>query len=204
MRYFSLYLVSALIVVFVFQQVNPSLTDNFALKSGEVVGKPWTLLTSIFLHSGILHLLYNSFGLALFGSILEGRIGSAKFLWVFMASGLISGIVAAFFYPATIGASGAVFGVIGVLAVIAPMMIVWVSYIPMPMFIAAVVWAVGDVLGLFMPGEIANAAHLAGLAAGALFGIFLRGKAPLKIMKKPGLSKEKIREWEEEYMFGKK
>ncbi len=203
MRYVSLYLVSAIIAVFIFQQADPSITDSLKLESADVWERPWMLVTHIFVHSGILHLLYNAFGLALFGTILEKKIGSKQFLILFFASGIAAGIASAFFYPASLGASGAVFGIIGALAVLMPMMVVWVSYLPMPMFAAAAFWAAGDLMGFIIPSNVANAAHLAGLAFGLIAGFVLRGRKPLfpkKAKKQPALTKAEIEQWENEYM----
>jgi len=203
MRYVSLYLVSAIIAVFIFQQADPSITDSFKLVSADVWARPWILVTHIFAHSGMLHLLYNALGLALFGTILEKKIGSKRFLILFFASGIAAGIASAFFYPASLGASGAVFGIIGALAVLMPMMVVWVSYLPMPMFAAAAFWAAGDLMGFIIPSNVANAAHLAGLAFGLLAGFILRGRKPLfpkKAKNQPALTKAEIEQWEEEYM----
>ncbi len=201
MRYLSLYLASAIIVIFLLQQLNTSLTSDFELKSEDVAKRPWILVTSIFLHFDLVHLLYNLFALALFGTILESKIGSRKFLLIFFASGIFASIASVFFYETSLGASGAIFGIIGALAVISPMMVVWVSFIPMPMFIAAAVWAIGDLLGILIPSNVANAAHLAGLALGLFFGIAFRKKsAPRKKKDPPAISKKEMDEWEEKYM----
>ncbi len=200
MRHVSLYLASIILVAFLFQQIEPSITSDFSLKSSDVAQRPWILVTSIFLHFDILHLLYNLFALALFGMILEGKIGSKRLLLVFFASGIFASLISLFFYESSLGASGAIFGVIGALAIISPMLVVWVSYIPMPMFVAAAVWAAGDLLGILIPSNVANAAHLAGLAIGIVFGFMFRKKHAEKKPKKQSLSKKEIDDWEEKYM----
>ncbi len=208
-RHYALWLTGIIAAVFFLQIMFPSITASFRLASADVWSRPWTLLTAIFLHGSIVHLLYNGFGLAVFGSILEEAIGSRRFLMMFFATGLISSVVATFFYNAVIGASGAIFGIMGVVTVLHPTMTVWVYYIPMPMYMAAVVWAVVDLFGFVVPQGIANAGHLAGLAAGIAAGFVIRGKKPLSFgsrknkMARAILTAEEFDKWEKEQM-GKK
>ncbi|MBI2581250.1 rhomboid family intramembrane serine protease [Candidatus Woesearchaeota archaeon] len=208
-RRYALWLTGVIVAVFFLQIVFPSITANFRLASADVWSRPWTLLTAIFLHGSIVHLLYNGFGLAVFGSILEEAVGSRRFLMVFFATGLVSSVVSTFFYNAVIGASGAIFGIMGVVTVLHPTMTVWVYYIPMPMYMAAVVWAVVDLFGFVVPQGIANAGHLAGLAAGVASGFVIKGKKPLSFGSRENkraraiLTAEEFDKWEKEQM-GKK
>ncbi len=74
-----------------------------------------------------------------------------------------------------IGASGAVYGVMGALAVIAPFLLVYVyGFLPLPMIVVAVLYGFADFAGLFVPTGIANGAHLGGMFAGATYGFYLR------------------------------
>jgi len=77
-------------------------------------GEFWRLVTPIFLHAGIIHLGLNCYGLYLFGKQIEKAFGTWRFLTLYLLSG-IGGVVAslAFSTGASIGASGAVFGLIG-------------------------------------------------------------------------------------------
>ncbi len=200
--YFSLWMCGIIFLVFLLQGFFPGLTELFMLSSPDAFERPWILLTSIFLHANIVHLLYNLFGLALFGTILEAKIGSKKTAMIFFGSGIIANIASVPFYNAALGASGAVFGIIGALAVLRPGMVVWVSYMPMPMFAAAAFWAIGDVFGLFFPGDVANAAHLAGLAAGLAAGAVIRRSSKPEKKEKASfdIPKSKWEQWEKEYM----
>src|SRR3989338_5744500 len=208
MKHYALWLTGIIAAVFFLQIAFPSITANFRLASADVWSRPWTLLTAIFLHGSIVHLLYNGFGLAVFGSILEEVIGSRRFLMVFFATGLVSSVASTFFYNAVIGASGAIFGIMGVVTVLHPTMTVWVYYIPMPMYMAAVVWAVVDLFGFVVPQGIANAGHLAGLAAGIAAGFVIRGKGQFsrqfrgrdgrkgKAVTRPIMTAEEFDKWE--------
>jgi len=202
MRYFDYYafkLVGVCVVVFILQLSIPSITDNFALVSKDVATRPWILVTSIFLHGSFDHLLFNMFALAMFGSILERIIGSKRFLIIFFATGVIASLGSAFFYNAALGASGAIMGIAGCLAAIRPRMMVWVLGAPMPMIMAAALWALIDMAGLFHPSGIANAAHLAGLFSGIALGIAWRKRFVLE-KSKSVISENEIDHWEKEYM----
>lgn len=188
MRY-SFILVAICVVVFILQMFFPFIENNFALYSSKVIEEPWLLVTSMFLHGGFEHLFFNMFALALFGFILESIIGSRRFVIIYFASGIVASIGAAIFYPASLGASGAIYGIMGTLAVLRPRMRVWVWMIPMPMYMAAIMWAVLDMLGMFAPSGIANAAHLFGLGAGILAGFYLKGNFRLPKRSRDPLSK---------------
>ena len=75
----------------------------------------WRLITAAFLHYGPIHLLMNMLALYWFGSLLERRIGSAKYLLLYLVSGLAGSAGALLASPLrpTVGASGAIFGVLG-------------------------------------------------------------------------------------------
>lgn len=200
MKYCTIILVAACIAVFAMQNI-ANITDDFVLVSSDVIQRPWTLVTAIFLHADLSHLAYNMFALLLFGSILENIIGSRRFIIVFFLSGITASIAALFFYDSVLGASGAIFGIMGALAAIRPSMIVWVMGVPMPMIIAAAVWASLDLLGFFSPTNIANASHLAGLISGLLVGLALRKKSVNAAMKKDHIMSEKeMEEWERDYL----
>jgi len=78
-------------------------------------GDYWRLITAAFLHYGPFHLLLNMLGLYWFGSLLEQRIGSGRFLLLYLVSGLAGSAGALVASPTnpTVGASGAIFGILG-------------------------------------------------------------------------------------------
>ena len=142
-------------------------------------GAPWMFITSIFLHANFEHLFFNMIALFFFGSSLENRIGKRLFFMLFFISGII-GNLGYFFttadpYTPAIGASGAVYGIMGALATLAPFMMVYIyGFLPLPMIAAAILWAVLDLAGLFTPSGIAHGAHLAGMFFGVAFGLYYR------------------------------
>ena len=197
----ALWLCFVIFIVFLLQVFIEGLTDYFILDTGTVSFKPYTLISAIFLHSGIPHLLYNLFGLALFGSILEHVIGSKKFLILFFIAGLAASLISIPFYTRVLGASGAIFGILGMLGILRPKLTIWVYSMPMPMIMALFVWGAGDVLGIFAPTDTANIAHLTGLGVGIIAGVYYRKDfAEKKIKEKEVFIEEnKVKEWEKSF-----
>ncbi|HIH10468.1 MAG TPA: rhomboid family intramembrane serine protease [Candidatus Diapherotrites archaeon] len=198
--------------IFFLQMLFPVVTDLFVLDATNILYRPWTIVTSIFLHADLTHILFNGFALVLFGSILENIIGSRKFLIYFFVTGIAASIVFILGIPiiqavqgesatAALGASGAIFGVMGILAVLRPNMIIYLGFFPVPMWLAAIIWAGQDFLGIFIPDNIANFAHLGGLFLGIIIGLSLTG-GKIEIGRKKSsanvLSEEEISSWERE------
>lgn len=199
-KYTALWFSGLIILIFIIQKLFPLFTDLFKLTSSQVLAQPWTLVTAIFLHGSITHLLYNLLALALFGSILEHNIGTRRFLTLFFAAGIFASIASVPFYHAVLGASGAIFGIIGTLAILKPKMTIWVFGMPMPMALAAAIWAIVDILGIFAPGTTANIAHLAGLIAGIAFAIMIKPKRSKTRKQDIYLNEKELRAWEDKYM----
>lgn len=203
MKFYALWLCLICILVFILQVTISSFTEFFVLSELALRGEYWRFLTAIFLHGSAVHLIYNLFALALFGLILEKSIGSRNFLLVFFVSGIIANIVAVSFYPSSLGASGAIYGVLGCLTILRPGMIVWVYSLPMPMFIAAILWVAGGILGVFFPSNVGDIAHLSGIAIGFLIGILLRTfriKRNIKRQAVVEISEPYMESWERRYM----
>ena len=95
-------------------------------------------------------------------------------------------------------------GILGTLGMLRPRMTVYISYIPMPMAAAVVLWAAGDIIGFFTPSNIANAAHLFGLAVGLIVGLYLRKKYGEKIGTRRkirnDITEEESEEWEDAWL----
>jgi len=91
------------------------------LPNGEVVGiatgEMWRMATAIFLHGGILHLLMNAWALWIFGPIVERELGRMRFLLIFFTTGVFASAASYAFasqpVQVSVGASGAIFGVVG-------------------------------------------------------------------------------------------
>ena len=206
-KFYFLWLSLICIIMFILQNMPgiPGFTETFVLNDSAVFGfQIWRFVTSIFLHGSMIHLIYNLFALLLFGFILEKLIGSKKFLFVFFASGIVANIIAVNFYSSSLGASGAIYGILGVIVIIRPMMMVWAFGLMMPMFIAGILWVVGDVMGVFGFGKegVGRIAHLGGIVGGLLFGLWLRFGLKEKVggEEKIEVPEDYIDEWEGMYM----
>ncbi|UXY16260.1 rhomboid family intramembrane serine protease [Chitiniphilus purpureus] len=78
-------------------------------------GEPWRLLSSMFLHIGVVHLLVNMYSLAILGPLLERQLGPVRFSLLYLVAGLAGGLASTLWNAATIsaGASGAIMGLAG-------------------------------------------------------------------------------------------
>ncbi|MEM4137427.1 MAG: rhomboid family intramembrane serine protease [Candidatus Anstonellaceae archaeon] len=169
------YLVGIIFIVFLLQIVLPGFTKEFMLVPTNL--KPWQLISSIFLHGGFMHLFLNLYALYFFGQYLEYQIGTKKFLFLFFSCGLAGNLLYLFTIYLNIippipalGASGAIYGILGALAVLNPnLQILLFGFIPLRMKEAAILWFVMEFVGSFdVSSGIGSAAHLGGLVLGYL------------------------------------
>ncbi len=149
----------------------------------------WTWLTSVFSHSPstLIHILFNGIILFFFGTVLERKIGSKRFLGLFLVGGMLAGLAQASSTLALggpgeipiLGASGAILAVMGTLTVLRPNLTVYLwFFLPMPLWFLTIAFAVYDLFffGLGGPGAggVARVAHLSGLAIGLVYGYKLK------------------------------
>lgn len=134
-------------------------------------GEVWRLITSTFLHIGIMHLFFNLYALNALGSLAEEIFGHRKFFLIYLLAGLGGSIASLIFSSAlSAGASGAIFGLLGALVYLSykrPKL--WKSGLGMNLI---VVILVNIAFGLMVPG-IDNFAHLGGLLMGTLITILI-------------------------------
>lgn len=205
MLFVALLLCAACVAMF-FAQMAFS-TEAFALINEVKWTQPWRIITSIFAHADMVHLFSNMVALGFFGLFLESRIGSKKLFLLFMGSGILVNVLSV--YPTSLGASGAIYAILGCLAILRPWMIIYVYYIPMPLIVATSLWLLQDVFGLFYPSNVANLAHILGLFMGIGMAVYWRkeyGDKP-KPKKDKELSeyektelKQRLDSYEEQYM----
>jgi membrane associated rhomboid family serine protease len=180
---YILIIIAVCLVLFIASEVRNSLSGTLGLTPATWTSEPWTILTSIFMHSGILHILFNMLALYFLGRYLCMFIGDRWFLIVYF----IGGIIGSFFFillgpdnATVVGASGAIFAVGGALAVTVPQMkvIMFPIPIPMPLWVAIIG---GFIIISFLPG-VAWEAHLGGLVTGLAIGYYLRRRGPRRVI----------------------
>ena len=142
------------------------------------IGQPWRLITAIFLHGGLLHIVFNMWVLMDIGPMVEELYGSARYLFLFVATGAAGYLLSSFLGHLSVGASGALLGLIGVLLAattgrknlaaqaLRSALIRWLIYI--------------GVLGFIFSGTD-NAAHFGGLVAGYLLGRLMVDRLPADV-----------------------
>jgi membrane associated rhomboid family serine protease len=163
----------------------------------------WRLITYQFLHAGLWHIIFNMWALWMFGPILERQWGSKRFLFFYLFCGAAGGLfyillVAINFLPALpmVGASGAILGVFAACAILFPNISVFFFPIPIPIPIR--VAAIGGTLIyiLFVATRSTNAgghaAHLAGMAAGAIYIFSQSWRTKLRLKINSGRWKRKM------------
>ena len=106
-------LLIANVLVFFLQQTMPGLEVQLAFIPALMLARPWTIVSYMFLHANLMHILFNMIALYFFGPRVEQRIGSERFFALYMISGITGGLLSFVFAPAApiVGASGAIFGV---------------------------------------------------------------------------------------------
>ena len=137
--------------------------------------QPWRLVTAVFLHGSILHILFNMWVLMDIGPLVEELYGSARYFFIYVCTGMAGYVVSSAVGHFSVGGSGALLGLIGVLLAMtmgrraASMQTLRGALIRWLIYIA--VW------GLLFPG-IDNWAHGGGLAAGFLLGKIMADRPP--------------------------
>jgi membrane associated rhomboid family serine protease len=178
------YGVIAVTVVVSFLAMQPAGSDLLALlwldKQGLAAGEWWRLVTPVLVHGGLLHLMFNMYFLYLVGPLVEQLYGSARFLLLYALTAA-AGSAASYLFggPApSVGASGAIFGLCGVLLA--------VSAVHRPIldrrgraimsqigFLVVLNLMIGFGFGALLDANIDNAAHIGGLLAGLWLGLVL-------------------------------
>jgi membrane associated rhomboid family serine protease len=151
------------------------------------LGDYWPFFTSMFLHAGWLHIIGNMWALWIFGDNVEDRMGRLRFLLFYLLTGLVAGLTHTFTNPEStvpsMGASGAIAGVLGAYFVLFPRaqivvmfpVLFWPFFFQLPAFIYLLFWFLSQVfggavfdLGSQNAGGVAWWAHVGGFASGVV------------------------------------
>ena len=193
------------VLAFLYQLTLPDVAlERFILTAGAVpyrithdFGLPaaFTMFTSMFLHGGWTHILGNMLYLWIFGDNVEEHLGRLNYLIFYLGAGLAALVAQIAVSPSstvpTIGASGAIAGVLGAYAVLFPrarvrtvILVVFIRLITLPALVVLGFWFVLQLFnGLasvtaMSSGGVAWFAHIGGFVAGMLVGAIAKGKRP--------------------------
>lgn len=160
------------ILLYILTYINPSLTLSFANNKYFVqIGQFYRLITSIFIHANIIHLLCNMYSLYIIGSQVESFLGKIKFTLIFLISGILGNLMSIVFSSGySVGASGAIFGLMGALGYFGYHYRLYLSSIIKTQIIPLIF--INLVIGFMIPG-IDNFAHIGGLIGGYLSAMAL-------------------------------
>jgi membrane associated rhomboid family serine protease len=197
------YLLIANVLVFALQQWLPdasslALISHFALwplgpsPYSNVAGfEPWQLVTYAFMHGGYEHILFNMFGLYMFGGVIERTFGARNYTIYYFVCAIVAAVAQLLvmkyfpngFYP-TIGASGALFGLLLAFGMLYPQEKMFLIFLPIPLpaWLFVIGYAVVE-LGLGVTGTqagVAHFAHLGGMVGGYVMIQYWRGRLPFK------------------------
>ena len=195
------------------QQANPAFTYGFSVVPAEITGGVdidgmvrigreslrlysgptpiyLTLITAMFMHGDWGHLLGNMLYLWIFGDNIEDRVGHGRYLLFYLGCGLLASLTHIYFGPQSVvpslGASGAIAGVLGAYLVVYPHQSVRVfqfgRIVEMPALIVIGFWGLlqflngfGSLASVGKSGGVAYMAHIGGFVAGIVIGFVIRG-----------------------------
>ena len=194
----TVYLLLANTIAFIISVFNREITFNllgFRPSYLSIGGTPhlYTLITSTYVHYDIIHLLGNMLTLFFLGMAFERRVGSRKFIFLYFITGICGDVIFSLLNRSDcilIGASGAIFGILGSYAasyprdeVLLPLPLGIVIITRIRVFTAAVIFTIIQFAFLYLSAyhNIAYTAHLGGLASGLVFGIFIARKKRIKV-----------------------
>ena len=140
----------------------------------------WQLITYQFMHGGFMHILFNMFALWMFGIEIENMWGSKKFLIYYLLCGVAAGITQLVLPPLfneqlapTIGASGAIFGVLIAFGMVFPNRFIFLYFfIPIKAKYLIIGYILLELYAVPQGGNVAHLAHLGGALAGFIYILF--------------------------------
>lgn len=178
--------------LFIYQSMSPEGLQYYIVKMGAIpyelthftvlkgiprLFPPLTLLTSMFLHGSLFHLLGNMLYLWIFGNNVEDYLGPFRFVVFYFISGIGASLTHILFFADSqvpmIGASGAIAGILGAYLVLYPtarvLTLVFIWFVPIPAAFLLMIWFFGQLMNVGLSGGVAWFAHIGGF----LIGLFL-------------------------------
>jgi membrane associated rhomboid family serine protease len=189
----ALILIGVNVLIFIVNQLVPQSLTVMAMNPYYVLGESfwWQIVSYMFVHGGLTHILFNMLGLFFFGTQVEQRMGSYEFLLFYMFTGVLAGLFSLGFYAATgnymvflVGASGAVFGVLLAFATFFPEAMIYVfGIIPIRAPILVLGYTAIELFSQFSGagGNVAHFTHLAGFAFAYLYFLVRLRVNPVRV-----------------------
>lgn len=193
-------IIGANVLLFLAQKLVPTLTWTLGLMPDAALFQLqfWQVGTYMFLHAGVLHLLFNMLALWMFGTELERTWGTRFFTKYYFVTGIGAGVMTllwsisglplgdSIYYSVVIGASGAIYGVLIAYAMLFPHRTIYM-YAVFPIQARYFVMIIGAITFLSSVGAggtgVAHTAHLGGLVIGYVYLKSLRGGGPFQELK---------------------
>lgn len=185
------FIIAVNIVLFIFTTLYDDLIYQFGLQPASFTREPWTILTNLFIHADFFHIFANMVTFYFFGTYVSMIVGERNFLITYFLGGLLANalVLLVALTPlrdantVTIGASGAVFALAGVLTVLRPNAKVALFFlIPMPLWVGVIVaFVLLTFLSLFI--GISWEGHLGGLVFGIIAGLIFRGNQRYRFLR---------------------
>ena len=173
--------------MFILQMLIPGMTENLALYDYRTPNFMFfQLLTHMFLHGGIIHLLFNMLALISLAPAIESEYGEKKFLIFYFISGLCAALFHMLLSPVSlipmVGASGAIYGMFAMFAIIRPNEKLYFFGIigAKAKYLMSILILFEVISGFMITGDVvAHLAHVGGALAGAIFGFYEKYKERL-------------------------
>ena len=169
-------LITVNVAVFMMTTISPDIVSYLAVTKPIFNSRYWTIVTAMFVHANFSHIFGNMLTLYFFGTICLQLIGREWFFLIYLLGGIFGNIFYLLIgpmYSAVVGASGAIFALGGILAIMRPTLRVYMYFlVPMPIWLGIII---GFALTAFVAG-VAWQAHLGGLVVGLIVGLFLKRK----------------------------
>lgn len=177
------FFILALAFIYILQLLIPSFTETFFLDPNKPY-EIWRLFTSIFLHGSATHLFFNLLTFFFFTPYLLKVVGSEEFIKIFFIGGIVGNILYLLLVYAGIsppvpalGASGAIYAILGATVLFFPNSIVYFYLLPLKITHAALLLIIINLIYIFdWSSGIGGAAHLGGLAFGYFYANYLKNE----------------------------
>jgi membrane associated rhomboid family serine protease len=154
---------------------NNQIAGYFAFSGENLIhGRIWTVVTGIFLHSNLTHLLGNMIFLYIFGNTLENELGEKWVIIPFLVGGIASFLLSSLFYDPTVymvGASAAIFSLTAIVMLLKPLKFSF--YFLMPLGLVAMIYFFFNLVSVYIGsmGTVSYIGHVIGFGIGVPFGI---------------------------------